>query len=77
MTETRGRRAAHDPDTVDLLKWFDFSHLPPHLRVVSEQSHDLAWDLALNLPAGPELMARSNWSRTDPSGTSPNSGPSR
>jgi hypothetical protein len=41
--------------TLDVLRWFDYDHLPPHLQAVSQPCHDLAFNLASALPDGPEL----------------------
>lgn len=41
--------------TLDLLRWFDADHLPPHLQVVSRACQQLAFELTTILPDGPEL----------------------
>lgn len=38
-----------------ILRYFEYVHLPENLQVVSMQFHSLAYVLAENLPAGPEL----------------------
>jgi hypothetical protein len=43
------------PGTTALLRWFEFEHLPPHLRVVSAEFYALAHWLADKLPDSPEL----------------------
>lgn len=43
------------PGTVQLLRWFDYQHLPADLGVVSMQFHHLAHELADRLPDSPEL----------------------
>jgi hypothetical protein len=45
------------PNTIQLLSFFAFEHLPPHLQAVSAPCHDLAFDMATTLPDGPELTA--------------------
>ncbi len=37
-----------------LLRYFDYSHLPEPLRTVSEQVATLAYDMERELPDGPE-----------------------
>lgn len=37
-----------------LLKYFAYTHLPPHLQEVSKRFHDLAYYVVETLPAGPE-----------------------
>lgn len=44
------------PATAQILRHFEFGHLPPYLQEVSEPFHDLAHDLAKKLD-GPELTA--------------------
>jgi len=46
---------ARHPGTVQLLRWFEYSHLPADLGVVSMQFHHLAHELADRLPDSPEL----------------------
>lgn len=43
------------PSVVDVFQWFDYAHLPPHLRAVSESVHDLAHLMVADLPDCPEL----------------------
>jgi hypothetical protein len=38
----------------DLLQFFDYAHLPPHLQTVSKSFHDLAHELAMTLPLNAE-----------------------
>lgn len=38
-----------------LLPYFAYSHLPEHLRLVSQKFYDLAYEMAENLKAGPML----------------------
>lgn len=45
------------PGVVALLRYFEFSHLPPKLAVVSEHFHALAHEMVERLPEGPELTA--------------------
>lgn len=37
-----------------LLKWFEYSHLPPHLQVVSKEFFELATFILYNIDDGPE-----------------------
>lgn len=37
-----------------MLKWFDFEHLPPHLKSVSKRFCELACDIEHMIPGGPE-----------------------
>lgn len=41
--------------TPPILRYFDFDHLPGHLRVVSSPFYELAHGLVGVLPPGPEL----------------------
>ncbi|MFJ2702964.1 hypothetical protein ACIO3R_07165 [Streptomyces sp. NPDC087428] len=45
------------PGTTHLLRYFEYGHLPPHLKTVSKPCGDLAQQLADALPDGPELTA--------------------
>lgn len=45
------------PGTTHLAQYFDFDHLPPHLRGVSERCASLAAAMIGGLPDGPELTA--------------------
>lgn len=38
----------------DILKYFAYSHLPPHLHAVSAPIAQVAIDMAARLPPGPE-----------------------
>jgi len=42
------------PATVQILRFFEFDHLPPRLQEISRPFHELAHDLAGKLD-GPEL----------------------
>ena len=44
------------PATEQVLRHFNFDHLPAHLAAISEPVHDLAHDMAGRLD-GPELTA--------------------
>lgn len=37
-----------------MLKWFEFAHLPEHLKVVSAKFYETAHSLCGMVPAGPE-----------------------
>jgi hypothetical protein len=43
-----------DAERDRLLKWFSWSHLPPHLQATSKQFADVAEWLNDNVPSGPE-----------------------
>jgi hypothetical protein len=45
------------PSTTALLRWFEYDHLPPHLREVSATFYALAHHLVDKLPDSPELSA--------------------
>lgn len=37
-----------------LLQFFAYKHLPPHLQAISKPFHDMATEMAKNLPQNPE-----------------------
>lgn len=39
------------------IKFFEYAHLPPELRLVSHKLYDLAWFMEELLPDGPEKSA--------------------
>ena len=43
------------PDEPAILRYFEYSHLPPHLQAVSKPIGDVARELASSLPASAEL----------------------
>lgn len=45
------------PSTLNLLRWFDSDHLPPHLQEVVQPVRQLAWFMADTVAEGPELSA--------------------
>lgn len=45
------------PATEQLLRWFDYEHLPDDLQEVSEPAGQLATLMVSVLPDGPELSA--------------------
>ncbi|MGI5418643.1 hypothetical protein [Actinomadura luteofluorescens] len=45
------------PGTQHVARFFEFEHLPAHLRPVSENCARLAEDMIRELPDGPELTA--------------------
>lgn len=53
MMDLSGRH----PATQHLARLFEFEHLPPHLRGISQQCHDLAETMIAELPDGAELSA--------------------
>ena len=50
-------RAALPSPRHRLLQFFTYEHLPPHLQAVSKPVGDLARQLDLQLPEGPEKTA--------------------
>lgn len=45
------------PINEPMLQFFEFEHLPPHLKVVSQPFSVLAFELVGNLPRNPERSA--------------------
>lgn len=45
------------PATTQLLRWFDYGHLPPHLQLISAVTSNAAAMMVKALPDGPELSA--------------------
>lgn len=45
------------PATQQIMRYFTFSHLPPHLATISGSACALAEAMVLALPDGPELTA--------------------
>jgi hypothetical protein len=45
------------PATADILRYFEYEHLPEHLQAVSKPIGDLARQMAGTLPEGPEVTA--------------------
>lgn len=43
------------PAVLDVLRYFTWQHLPPHLRAVSEEIGTLAFKMATTLPSSPQL----------------------
>jgi hypothetical protein len=43
------------PATTQLLRWFEYDHLPPHLQDISQEFKILANIMVKALPDGPEL----------------------
>lgn len=54
LAEAVGHR---HPGVVAIVKYFAWSHLPPHLQQISKPLGDLAVDMVELLPDGPELTA--------------------
>lgn len=46
--------AGHHPAVAEVLRHFEFDHLPEHLQAVSKKVHDLAHEMAAHLD-GPML----------------------
>lgn len=46
----------HHPATTNILRYFAYAHLPPHLQTISQPFHELAFEMAEELE-GPELTA--------------------
>lgn len=53
----RVNKALRQPATANLLTWFEFNHLPTHLREIAEPMADAAHRLTHKLCDGPELSA--------------------
>lgn len=47
--------AEHHPEVIDVLRFFEFSHLPPHLQHISRMCAELAHAMAEDLPSTPQL----------------------
>lgn len=45
------------PSTTQIVRYFDYDHLPERLQGVSKPCHDLAEAMVAALPDGPELTA--------------------
>jgi hypothetical protein len=45
------------PDTQNIMKWLDYRHLQGPMRVASQCCHELAEEMLINFPDGPELTA--------------------
>lgn len=43
-----------DPHVEPILQFFDFDHLPPHLKQVSAHFHELAYQIVQHLPRNTE-----------------------
>jgi hypothetical protein len=43
--------------TSAIARFFDYAHLPDHLRAISKACHDLAEEMITALPDDPELVA--------------------
>lgn len=53
-SQAMDQQAIH-PASLQVLKYFEYAHLPPHLQEISQRFHDLAWKLAEQLPGSPEV----------------------
>ena len=47
--------ASRHPATLQLLRFFDFEHLPQHLQPISRRCYQVAHAMVDDLPDGPEL----------------------
>lgn len=47
--------ADRHPAVADVLQYFEFSHLPPHLQHISRMCAELAHTMAEELPSVPQL----------------------
>lgn len=45
------------PATEAILRYFEYSHLPDPLKLVSAEFSHLAWKMATDLPPNPEVTA--------------------
>lgn len=43
------------PTTYEVLKYFNYQHLPPHLQDISKACHDLMVQMVNSLPCNPQL----------------------
>lgn len=51
------RHPDHNPDREHIMQFFAYTHLPPHLREVSERFAELAEHLVEVIPSNPERTA--------------------
>lgn len=49
------KRDALHPTTEEVLKYFNYQHLPPHLQSISRACHDLMVEMVNTLPCNPQL----------------------
>ena len=49
------KHAGRHSATTGLLRFFEYAHLPDHLKAVSQGSYELADEMVSRLPDGPEL----------------------
>ncbi len=54
MSEVTSVEVAHVPVHDRMLQFFEYAHLPPHLRDVSMSFYNLAMHIAGTLPMNPE-----------------------
>lgn len=45
------------PSVQAVTQYFEYDHLPAHLRDISKACHDLACDMLIDIPDSPELTA--------------------
>ena len=45
------------PAVEQILQWFEYEHLPPHLQKVSKPMAEMAYRMADDLASSPELVA--------------------
>jgi len=47
--------AAPHPAVLQVLRYFEYGHLPEHLQDISSLFHTLAWEMVNKLPHNPEV----------------------
>ena len=55
MTNTEDHTPHNQIPDIEIMRWFEFDHLPPHLQAVSRPYADLARALTGSIPASQEL----------------------
>lgn len=57
VSEPLASKPKRHPATLQLLRFFEYEHLPQHLQATSRGCHQLAHAMVDGLPDGPELSA--------------------
>lgn len=57
MVSDAAAQREYQPETVALLRYFEYGHLPAQLAEVSRSCRELAFEMAGSLPDGPQLRA--------------------